>query len=69
MAKVVIGYQKSMVRWHDGMGLHQRLGYFPIFKQLGKKPLTTMDSELPSMMSLEAYQNIWPHANTGKERR
>ena len=70
MAKKVIGYYEGLIGWHDGLGrLRQRTGYFPIYKDIGTKDMTTLESELPSIMSLEAYANIWQQVNTGKERR
>ncbi len=70
MAKVVVRYDEGEVKWRDGVGrLHFRMGYFPVYKDMGVKTLTTLESETPSYTPLGESGVIWPHANTGKERR
>ena len=64
--KQVIDYQ--IIRVVNRFG-DIRIGYVPIFKDLGPKTNTTMESELPAITPLGVYTNLWPHANTGKERR
>ena len=70
MAKVVIGYYEGEIKWRDVSGnLRFRSGHFPIYKDIGPKTLTTMESELPSYTPLGANFNLWRHGSRAKERK
>ena len=70
MAKVVIGYYESEIKWRDPHDRTRfRISYVPIYKDLGPKTLTTMESELPSYTPLGANFNLWRHGSRAKERK
>ena len=63
MGKQVIDYQ--IIRVVNKYG-DIRIGYVPIFKDLGPKTLTTLESETPTYIPMGIEGAIWPHKR--KER-